>query len=239
MSRGLRLLTRRLGARLLAAEPTGRGDAGATRRITLADGRTLAARYLAGDGAATRTEAMRRNMARLAAEGLPVPSPSTVEVGGGSWLLTPWVDGEPGSAWLDDPGRARQLGRRMGELALRIRQLGSVAVERDHSRPEATAPAGEEPTPFVHGDFAPINVLVDGDGEIVALLDFEHAGPGPALLDVAWWGWVVRHHHPEAWEAAWPTFLAAAGLGRGPIERTLHALALRGAEGQGDRRRRR
>ena len=65
------------------------------------------------------------------------------------------------------------------------------------------------------------------DGEIAALLDFEHAGAGPALLDVAWWGWVVRHHHPDAWTAAWPTFLAAAGLEPGRVEARLHELVLR------------
>jgi aminoglycoside phosphotransferase (APT) family kinase protein len=71
------------------------------------------------------------------------------------------------------------------------------------------------PAVFVHGDFAPINVIVDGDGEIVALLDLEHAGVGSPLFDAAWWGWVVRHHHPDAWSAGWTTFAAAAGIDTG------------------------
>jgi aminoglycoside phosphotransferase (APT) family kinase protein len=84
-------------------------------------------------------------------------------------------------------------------------------------------PAG--PRAFVHGDFAPVNVILDPAGEIVALLDFEHARIGPALLDVAWWGWVVRHHHPEAWSAAWTTFLTAAGVEPGPtIDREIRSL---------------
>ena len=45
-------------------------------------------------------------------------------------------------------------------------------------------------------------------------------------MDVAWWGWVVRHHHPEAWAAAWPTFRAAAGVEPGVTDADLHALAL-------------
>ena len=207
----LQLLARRLGARLETAQRVGPGDAAATWRITLSDGRSMAARLVAGEGAGERAEGMRRRMAWLAARGVPVPAASVEDGRGGAWLLTPWLPGVPGSTWLDGPHRARQLGRQMGELALHMRQLGA---------------------PFVHGDFAPINVLLDADGRIAALLDFEHAGPGPALLDVAWWGWVVRHHHRDAWEAAWPTFLAAAGLARGPIERELHALALRALEGR-------
>ena len=80
------------------------------------------------------------------------------------------------------------------------------------------------PLAFVHGDFAPINVILAADGSVAALLDFEHADIGDPLTDVAWWGWVVRHHHPDAWAAAWPTFCAAAGADPardGPILRAL------------------
>ena len=66
-----------------------------------------------------------------------------------------------------------------------------------------------------HGDFAPINVIVGPDGELV-LLDLDDVQPGPRLLDVAWWGWVVRFHHPVAWARSWSTFVAAAGLEAGP-----------------------
>ncbi len=79
---------------------------------------------------------------------------------------------------------------------------------------------------MIHGDFAPINVIVGADGEIAALLDFEHARAASPVVDVAWWGWVVRHHHPEAWAAAWPTFRAAAGVEPGVTDADLHALAL-------------
>lgn len=209
----LRLVAHSLGAGLVSAEPVGWGDSGVTYRITLDDGRSIAARRVADDGGGARTDAMRRRMVWLAEAGLPVPSPRTVDTDDGSWLLTPWVDGAPGADWLDDPHRARLLAQRMGELAMRIQQLATATL-----------------TPFAHGDFAPINVIVDADGAIVALLDFEHAGPGPGLLDVAWWGWVVRHHHPKAWEAAWPVFLAGAGLECGPVEVGLHALALQALE---------
>ena len=66
-----------------------------------------------------------------------------------------------------------------------------------------------------HGDFAPINVIVATGGDLV-LLDMDDVGPGPRLLDVAWWGWVVHYHHPAAWAGSWSTFVAAAGLEREP-----------------------
>jgi aminoglycoside phosphotransferase (APT) family kinase protein len=79
---------------------------------------------------------------------------------------------------------------------------------------------------FVHGDFAPINVLVDAAGEIVALLDLEHARTGPRGVDVAWWGWVVRHHHPVAWAAAWRPLCTAAGMDPDADAARLHAQML-------------
>ena len=74
--------------------------------------------------------------------------------------------------------------------------------------------AGHAPV-FAHGDLAPVNILVR-DGVVVALLDFERARLAHPLFDAAWWRWIVRHHHPERWEAAGPAFLEAAGLGDSP-----------------------
>jgi aminoglycoside phosphotransferase (APT) family kinase protein len=217
----------RLGAPLLAAEPVGWGDARATHRLSLADGRHFAARRFAGRGSRARVERIGRLMTRLAHSGLPIPSPTIVETDGAIWLLTDWVDGETGASWLDDPDRARHLADRMGRLARQLR-----AVDRDDDLfdgrvEDPQAVDSPERLGFIHGDFAPVNVVMGADGEIGALLDFEHTGTGPALLDVAWWGWVVRHHHQDAWTAAWPTFLSAAGLERGRVEARLHELVLR------------
>ncbi len=75
--------------------------------------------------------------------------------------------------------------------------------------------SGRRPA-FAHGDFTPVNVLVarraGGRGwAVAALLDLEWARLADPLFDVAWWGWVVRFHHPERWPTVWPAFLAAAG----------------------------
>ena len=216
-----------LGARLLAADPIGWGDARATHRLTLADGRRFAARRFGGPESHARVERIGRVMTRLAQAGLPVPAPTGVDAAGGAWLLTAWVEGETGATWLGDPDRARHLADRMGRLAHRLRTMGLASVDLDDR--SAADPEDADVTvrvAFIHGDFAPINVIMRRDGEIGALVDFEHAGAGPALLDVAWWGWVVRHHHPEVWTAVWPTFLSAAGLEPGHLEPRLHELVL-------------
>jgi aminoglycoside phosphotransferase (APT) family kinase protein len=89
---------------------------------------------------------------------------------------------------------------------------------------------------FAHGDFCPVNALLGigdeglGTGDyqssqqspipdtqypipnVVALLDLEFARIADPLFDAAWWGWVVRYHHPARWVHAWPQLLAAAGI---------------------------
>lgn len=64
---------------------------------------------------------------------------------------------------------------------------------------------------LAHGDFAPANVLVSDD-RISALLDWEFARRADPLFDVAWWGWLVRYHHPGEYAAAWPILLEAAAF---------------------------
>ena len=222
----LQAVAKGLGASLGAAEPVGPGDARATHRLTLADGRSFAARQFSTSVQRERIEQIASLMTRLGALGLPVPTPTVVETGGHGWLVTPWIDGETGSEWLADPDRARHLADQMGRLARRVRGIHLDALGLQERSPHVDGADTTAPIAFVHGDFAPINVVMDPGGEIRALLDFEDAGVGPELLDVAWWSWVVRHHHPEAWTAAWPTFLRAAGLEPGLADQ-LHALALR------------
>ena len=166
-------LAERLGAPLRMADPVGWGDARATHRLSLADGRQFAARRFAGPASLPRAERTGRLMARLAQVGLPVPSPTILDMPDGPWLVTGWVEGETGARWLDDPDRARHLADRMGRLASRLRtiDLGSLDLE---DRASAVPADGEMAKlgAFVHGDFAPVNVVLDVEGEIAALVDF-------------------------------------------------------------------
>jgi aminoglycoside phosphotransferase (APT) family kinase protein len=242
-----------LGTTVVAVDPIGWGDARATYRLALTDGRTVAARWFDGTGPASDIARIAALMVRLGRAGLPVPDPTIAAAPGGSWLLTSWVGGETGAAWLDTPDRARKIADRMGRLARRLRavdptglgldsrgasptarardQLVSVSVpESTRERLEAAVDRLERGRPaataFVHGDFVPINVIVDPDGEILSLLDLEHARIGPEHGDVAWWGWVIHHHHPDAWAAAWSTFRTSAGIDRRVPDEDFQALAL-------------
>jgi aminoglycoside phosphotransferase (APT) family kinase protein len=87
------------------------------------------------------------------------------------------------------------------------RALGDVVAGWDQGAPWRIG--------ISHGDFAPINVIVRPDDTLV-LLDLDDLGLGPLLLDLAWWGWVVRYHHPDAWAHGWPTLINGAGLDGGP-----------------------
>lgn len=115
-----------------------------------------------------------------------------------------------------DPGweTAARLAQRTASWLRRLRgTLGSDDV-RDLGRAVDTvhaAFAGVEPV-FAHGDLAPVNVILAPDGALRAVIDLGSARLSVPHLDVAWWGWIVRFHHPDAWARTWPIFLAAAGV---------------------------
>ncbi|MFJ1457912.1 phosphotransferase family protein [Nocardia sp. N2S4-5] len=67
------------------------------------------------------------------------------------------------------------------------------------------------PTVLAHGDFAPVNVLVEGTS-ITGLLDFESVRLADPLYDVAWWAWSVSFSGPAVFTAAWPAFLDGVGI---------------------------
>jgi aminoglycoside phosphotransferase (APT) family kinase protein len=226
----------------------GWGDSRSTHRLTLADGRVIAARRIVGPTAVADAWRVAAVMTSLIESDVPVPSPTVVEgrAADVAWLVTRWVEGQTGAAWLDHPDRARRLAGEMGRLASRLRSVGvaglplvatalgghalatqardqmaAVALEPSMRRVIETAiepltadgrAAVNGPPAFNHGDFAPVNVIVAGTGEVVALLDLEHSRLGPPESDVAWWGWVVRHHHPDAWAVGWRTICEAAGM---------------------------
>ncbi len=112
--------------------------------------------------------------------------------------------------WGDPERLAAAAHRWLADGGATLGAAGAAAMERLLVR--VPAELGDAPPVFAHGDFAPVNVLVR-DGAVVALLDFERARIAHPLFDAAWWRCIVRHHHPDRWEAAGPAFLRAAGLG--------------------------
>ena len=95
------------------------------------------------------------------------------------------------------PGAARAAGVRQGRGGHRagLDRLGGTSAWS---------------TGFAHGDFAPVNVVIRDDD--LVLLDLGGLCVAPRILDLAWWGWIVRFHHPEAWADTWGVFLDAAGM---------------------------
>lgn len=66
------------------------------------------------------------------------------------------------------------------------------------------------PVVLAHGDFAPVNVLTDGES-LTGLIDFESTRLADPLFDVAWWAWAVSFSVGVS-DAAWPAFLEGAGV---------------------------
>jgi Ser/Thr protein kinase RdoA (MazF antagonist) len=67
------------------------------------------------------------------------------------------------------------------------------------------------PPGVVHGDLAPVNLLIR-HGALAAVLDVEFARLAEPLLDAAWFDWIVTFHHPGQAGAARQAFASAAGL---------------------------
>jgi aminoglycoside phosphotransferase (APT) family kinase protein len=106
------------------------------------------------------------------------------------------------------------------DLALDAGLREELAASLVHSAWRPAAPR------LVHGDAGLHNLL--WDGRITALLDWEWAGCGPPLLDLAWVYWTMRWRSLPG--QLWHTFLRAYGPGPAlaavDIPGALRALAL-------------
>ena len=82
-----------------------------------------------------------------------------------------------------------------------------------HDRPfDAAAPLSRVEGQGRRPTTAKCSPVFGGQWSVVGLLDLEFARIADPLFDAAWWGWVVRYHHPERWVHAWPQLLVAAGI---------------------------
>ena len=110
------------------------------------------------------------------------------------------------AAGLDDLGRhegyiARQLRRWYGQVSQqRTRDL--PAIDRIHDALQARIPDQDGAT-LVHGDYRLDNCMVDDDGELVAVLDWEICTLGDPLADVGLLTvyWTGPDDPPGAWTA--------------------------------------
>jgi aminoglycoside phosphotransferase (APT) family kinase protein len=121
-------------------------------------------------------------------------NPSTVAPPG------PWISGADlragMHAWIDQLASALPAARRRYLLTA----LDRAALEVDSVQPR-----------LVHGDLAPVNVLLRHD-RLTAVLDLDRVQLAHPLYDAAWFAWVVSFHHPEVADVACEAFARAAGL---------------------------
>jgi aminoglycoside phosphotransferase (APT) family kinase protein len=64
---------------------------------------------------------------------------------------------------------------------------------------------------LAHGDFAPVNILTDGES-LTGLVDFESVRLADPLFDAAWWAWAVEFHDPLVLQRTWRPFLEGAEI---------------------------
>jgi aminoglycoside phosphotransferase (APT) family kinase protein len=140
-------------------------------------------------------------------------------------LFDTLMSAEPGQrmpvlaqAELDLAARAATIRSALAALPLSPELYAALDAALAHPA-SATTPAC-----LVHGDAGLHNVL--WDGEAVTLLDWEWAGWGSPLVDLAWLRWTIRFRALPT--ACWEAFLAGYGSGAALDLRpeTLHALAL-------------
>jgi aminoglycoside phosphotransferase (APT) family kinase protein len=91
--------------------------------------------------------------------------------------------------------------------SLHARSLRTIDTVLETAAAETDLASGR----LVHGDLAPVNILVQ-HGRVTAILDLDRARVAHPLFDAAWFMWVVTHHHPQVAEAAWRGYARGARL---------------------------
>jgi hypothetical protein len=128
---------------------------------------------------------MDKELAAAAAASTVVPVPAVVDrvdLGDLTGLLLPRVSGVPAAELVDcSVAEAFRRGRSCGALHSR---LATVRAPAGLPSVGEAAVAGAEPV-LLHLDLHPLNVLVDPDGQVVAVLDWANAAVGPADLELA------------------------------------------------------
>jgi aminoglycoside phosphotransferase (APT) family kinase protein len=203
--------------------------------------RLILQRYQRRSDAEYRLRVMRGLSTAAAEADIPVPTVREANLEDDPpWVSYEALPGVPvADAGEVGVGGARfpEMARTMGQLLAKFRRLPTSGIEIDDrwAHPERLAVAAAEwaeqiaitdadryldgvaelfagrPVVLAHGDFAPVNVLIDGD-VVTGLLDFEATRLADPLFDVAWWAWSVSFAPTGVLDAAWPAFLDGAGI---------------------------
>jgi tRNA A-37 threonylcarbamoyl transferase component Bud32 len=163
-------------------------------------------------------------LARLAPE---VPVPELLAGGPAGQVRMQFVPGILGQDWVakgrpaTDPERVRGHVAFMSQCGQLLRRIHQFSDTQELPLP------GAGPV-IVHGDFAPYNIIVDPDnGAIRAVIDWELAHRGTAVVDLAWMEWNMR-----SWYSPQPGVMEAfyARYGELPTWPDRHAAMLERCE---------
>jgi aminoglycoside phosphotransferase (APT) family kinase protein len=227
-----------LGRVVAGVERAAWGFTNRTDMVTLENGqRVVVQRYRGGGDAEHRLRTMEALREPAAAAGIAIPRIREADPDSEpAWVMFDVLPGVP----VPEDDRARpggpgfpEMARAMGELLARFRalpleglddlwaspeRLRAAATGWAEAWPELAGVLAEVPDLFAgrpvvlaHGDYAPVNVLVE-DGAITGLLDFEAVRLADPLFDPAWWAWSVSFAPPAALETGWRPFLEGAGI---------------------------
>ena len=233
----LELVEHALGAPVRSLAPTTGGFSNRTYNAMLGDQRVV---LKIADSAIKRDDI--RNEARvlgaLAFRNLPVaPLLTLAEDDAYTVEVLGWIPGANGLTVLGDRDQTMRMYAALGSVLARFHSSAALRVgssttlpmraaallgridglaldagERDSLRDATEFAASLDGSALVHGDPGAHNIL--WDGELRALLDWEWAGIGNALVDLAWVGWVVRFRQLD--EAVWQAFCSAYGTAQAP-----------------------
>lgn len=124
--------------------------------------------------------------------GYPVPPAElrSTTIPGELALLQPWLPGEPLLEVLRrSPERSTELGRAFGRLHARLHALPVPDEARARLPVRTLARTRADRTAWLHLDYHPLNILVQGDGPGTlpdfSVLDWENVALGDPRLDVA------------------------------------------------------
>jgi homoserine kinase type II len=185
---------------------------------------------------------------------------SIVHAVGRPATLFPWLDGREAQPDAKQPATVALVGTALGRLHAIGRGLGADELPRNHYsldelerrlesfaddlrvadfvpalRVEILRARRRRPTVtgLIHQDLFPDNVLVDGDGALVAVLDFEQATYGAFVYDLAVainaWCWTGSRIHKPAVEAVLAAYEAVRPLDAGERSRLVDEARLAAA----------
>jgi aminoglycoside phosphotransferase (APT) family kinase protein len=163
----------------------------------------------------------------LAAERLVKPDgPTTVGAAAGQVLRAFAAADHRGLAlstiWTEPEHVVQQSARWMQAVRADLDRAGRMRILGwiDALPSVASSAAGV----LAHGDLAPVNLLLQSNGQLAGVLDLEAACLAHPVFDAVWFDWVLWFHHRRAEPAAWHALCTVAWGGSVPETERLRVI---------------